>query len=315
MISEAALKKLNQKNEFLQDFSKRSGVRLNYVFPRLRVTHDYVQHKEIDAAILNPWNVTVLEIVTWTGRYRKDPTSKKHWIREERLETDSNLGSAHTTTPTDSTKSVSTIIDTRVDSPVAAARLKTKALKQYIESIVGSRNDSDFDYYALVIREECVLTEDCLEAKVITAAKLEGFMHMLKVGWTQWFLQKLIPMWPVWLASYNRVNEVLDGIPTYDVIVLQSGSQRLYGELRKCSGVPYDRDSTSVIKFSIGKTSMVFGSSIVNAQTCRRGSGGVASYQLDTSSELEFQCVEGDSPTLVKLTDIKQVILSRPTKS
>ena len=317
MISEAALKRLNQKDEFLQEFSSRSGVTWNCIFPHRRVTHDYVQHKEIDAIILNPWNITVLEIVTWTGRYRKDPNSKQHWIREERLEADSSLVSSYTAPPNGatSTKSVSTIIDTRVDSPVATVKEKTKALKQYIESIVGRRGDKDFDYYALIIREECVLTEDCLGRRVITRTKLDDFIYNLKVGWGRWVLQKVIPMWPVWLSSYSRIKEVLGEIPTYDVIILQSGSQKLYGELRKCPGVPYDRYSTSDIRFSIGKTSMVFGSSVVNAQTHRRDGGATSSYQLDTNSELEFQCVEGDSPTLVKLTDIKRILLSRPTKS
>lgn len=58
-----------------------------------------------------------------------------------------------------------------VRSPVATAKLKTKALRKYIESKMGLRGTSDIDYCAVVINEGCDLHKSCLHSKLLACSQ------------------------------------------------------------------------------------------------------------------------------------------------
>ena len=309
MMSETALRRLAQKEEFLDDFSSRCGIKRDCVFLRLQVTYDYTQHEEIDAVFLTSRKIYLFEVVTWTGRYRQE--NNKEWVREEKVEGVANHTPSSVDTKPNTTSSLVTVMTTKVHNPVAVARRKTKALKQYIESKIGPRNSSDFDYYVLVIREECVLSEDCLHPKVVPYSQLDSFTNTFRTGWGRWILE-WYPMWPIWISGYTNLKNTLAAVPTCDVLHLKSGN-KLYGELRSCPGVPYDKQTTSELQFNTSKTGFVFGGHVIKAKAMDRNKDSkLFEVQLETSSQLEFLCVEADSSTCIKLTDVDKVVLSRP---
>ena len=310
MSTETAMKNLSLKEEFLTRFLQKSNVRPGCLFKRLRVTYDYTQHKEIDAVILTSQKILLLELVTWSGRYHKE--SDKEWIREEKVE---GVASHTLTTNREDTENaentIVTVMSTKVSNPVNVARDKLKALKQYIESKIGPRSISDFDFYVLFIKEECSLTEDCLNPRIVPYSQLDRFAEWFLIGWGRWLLE-WYPMWPVWLRGYNYIKSSLETIPTYDVVYLKTGT-KLYGELRSCTGLPYDRQNTSVLHFTTKKAGLVFGSNHIKGTTIERATCKTqADVTLDIASKLEFICVDADSTTSINLTDIDKVVLSIP---
>ena len=320
MHSEVALRKFTFKEEFLEQFLKKCGARSECVFSRLRVTYDYTKHEEIDAVLLTSQKVILLEIVTLAGKYKTD---KDKWIKEEIVE-DDKLTSQTVTIENGTSGSATeggvvtkvTIISTSVPNPISEAKRKTRALKQYVESKIGPRNASDFDYRVVIGNEQCTIdgekSGEKISSKMIMFQDIDNYANSLRIGWTWWFLEKVVPMWPVWVSGYAQLKNTLGDMPTLDVLVLKSGS-KLYGQLCKCHGVPYDTTTTSELTFKESKTGIVFGRAVINVQGIRRGTGSkifTSPCQLDPSSQLEFLCVEADSNTLVKVSDIVKVIIS-----
>ena len=315
MISEAAIKKLNQKEEFLTEFSKSCGIRSDCLFPRLRVTYDYTKHEEIDAVILTSGKIFLLELVTLSGHYKIDKEKDK-WVKEERVESTGGTKSInHTlqTTPDGDSPSQVTVINTTVPNPVLEAKRKLRALKQYIESKMGPRSVSDFEYRVIMMSDLCTLDEECVTTRLVMHSQIDAFTQSFSVRWGWWILEKVVPIWPVWIRRYTELKTILDEVPTMDVVVLKSGT-KLFGELRKCSGVPFDRPTISEIQFKPGKTGLVFGSSVIIAQAILMGSGKrmfTQPPQLEPGSELEFVCVDGDGSVQVKVSDVVKVIITR----
>ena len=319
MHSEVALRKFSFKEEFIEHFLKKSGARNDCVFSRLRVTYDYTKHEEIDAVLLTSQKVILLEIVTLTGKYK---TNKDKWIKEEIVEEDKPAsqtvtienGTAGGPAIQGGVVSKVTIISTSVPNPVTEAKRKTHALKQYVESKIGPRNSSDFDFRVIITKEQCAIggDDDHVSSKIIPFKDVDSYARSLRIGWTWWFLEKAIPMWPIWISGYTLIKNALCELPTLDVLVLKSGS-KLYGEFCKCPGVPFDAATTSELTFKEGKTGYMFGASVINVQGIRRETGSsmfTSPYQLDPSSQLEFLCVEAESPTQVKVADIVKIIVS-----
>ena len=321
MQSEMALKKFSFKEDFLERFVKTCGANPECVFSKLRVTYDYTKHEEVDAVLLTSQKVVLLEIVTLAGTYK---SNKENWVKEERVE--QGVLKSHTVPIPNGSSSSSaveegvvsqvTIISTSVPNPVVEAKRKLRALKQHIESKIGPRNNSDFDYRVIIGNEQCTIeTEESktTSSKIVLYKDIEDYGKSLKIGWSWWILEKVVPMWPVWISGYTQLKNTLKELPTLDVLVLKSGS-KLYGELRRCPGIPYDPETTSELTFKEGKTGYMFGTSIINVQGVCRGSGKhmfTSPHQLDPSSCLEFLCVDADSSTSVKVSDIVRVQISR----
>ena len=313
-MSEVALKNLSLKEEFLSKFSERCGIRKDTLFRGLRVTYDYTQHERIDAVLLTSWKVHLFEVVTWTGRYQKENDST--WMRQERVEgvpiTSSPSSSTTSSSPNGTDNSIVTLMSTRVTNPVLVGQKKMKALKQYIESKMGPTRSSDYEYWVLFIKEECILSEDCLShPNIVPYSQLDEFLgNTFKKSWSRWFAE-WYPMWPVWIRSYSRLKETLDSIPTWDVVHLKSGG-KLYGELKACLGVPYDRQTNSDITFTVTKAGYLIGHDGVIANVLQRKSKSVFTVTLEVTSSLDFICVDADTPTSIKLSDINKVCISRP---
>ena len=320
MHSEVALRKFSFKEEFLEQFLQKSGANRDCTFSRLRVTYDYTKYEEIDAVLLTSQKIILLELVTVTGKFK---TNKDKWIKEEIIEEDKpptqiiTIENGTTASPVTEGGVVSkvTIVSTSIANPVTEAKRKTRALKQYIESKMGPRNSNDFDYRVVITSEQCSINDEKdnpVKSKILSYNKVESYANSLKIGWTWWFLEKAVPMWPIWISGYTAIKSALKELPTHDVLVLKSGS-KLYGELRKCPGVPYDTTTTSELTFKEGKTSYVFGSAVIYVQGVRRGTGGnmfTSPYQLDPVSLVEFLCIEADTNTQVKAADVVKIVIS-----
>lgn len=311
-MSEVALKNLSLKEEFFSNFAGRCGIKTDTLFRGLRVTYDYTQHERIDAVLLTSWKIHLFEVVTWSGRYQKENDST--WTRQERVEgvpiSSSSSSSSTATNGTENT--LVTLMTTRVANPVLVAQKKLKALKQYIESKMGPTRSSYFEYWVLFIKEECILSEDCLShPNIVPYSKLDEFLgNTFKMSWGRWFVE-WYPMWPVWISSYSKFKETLDTVPTWDVIHLKSGG-KLYGELKACTGVPYDRLANSELKFRATKAGYLIGADGIIVDALQRNSKSLFTTTLDPSAHLEFVCVDADTPTSIKLADINRVTISRP---
>ncbi len=319
-MSEHVLRKFSLKEEFLQQFLKKCCARPECVFSRPRVKYDYTKREEIDAVLLTSQKVILLEIVTLAGKYKID---KDKWIKEEVVEDDKQT--SQTVKIENGTSSLAnddggvvtkvTIISTSIPNPVLEAKRKTLALKQYVESKIGPRNASDFDYRVVIGNEQCTVGGEPGEnrnSKIVTFQDIDSYTTSLRIGWTWWFLEKVVPMWPIWIGGYTQLKNTLSDMPTLDVLVLKSGS-KLYGELCKCPGVPYDTTTTAELTFKESKTGYMFGSVVIDVQGIRRGTGSkifTSPCQLQPSAQVEFLCVEADSNTLVKVTDIVKVLIS-----
>jgi hypothetical protein len=308
MMSTNAMKNLSLKDDFLTYFIQESKISPDAVFKRLRVTYDYTQHEEIDAVIMTSYKVYLFELITWTGQYEEENDTA--WIRSETMESVGVADQAGAT-PTESTKV--TIMKTKIPNPCHVAQRKVKALLQYIESHSGPHTASHFDYFVIFIRQECSLNENCLSFRTISYSNMEMFMRSFRLGWKWWLLERAIPIWPVWIGGYTDIMKNLMTIPVYDVIVLNSAN-KLYGELRSCPGVPYDRQTTSQLQFTTTKAGLVFGKDGINVTSFDRTSGSKQlEIKLDKDSKLEFLCVEADGPMFIALTDVHIVALSVPS--
>lgn len=318
MHSEAALKKFRFKEQFIEGFVKKCNAAPDCVYSRLRVAYDYTKHEEIDAILLTSQKVILLELVTLTGKYKPD---KNTWVKEEVVE-DEKLGSQTVTVKNGTSGTVTeggvvskvTIVSTSVPNPVAEAIRKVSALKQFLESKMGPRNASDFDYRVIIATEQCTIEEnkEKVNSKIIPHKNIDDFANSLKSGWTWWFLEKVIPSWPVWISNYNDIKKTLRDLPALDILVLKSGS-KLYGELRKFPGVPYDAQSTSELIFKEGSSGWFGGGISINVQGIQRATGQKmfkSPCQLEPSSQLEFLCIEADSSTSVKVGDIAKIKIS-----
>ena len=319
MSSQKANRDLDLKREFLSRFTREYGLREDCVFTCLRVTHDYTKHAEIDAVILTPGVILVLELFTLAGRFRRD--DDEHW-REDTSDTSSSSapqGNDKTATTVGTTSSdVRTISYTQVRNPVTVAKRKTAALKQHLESKTGPRSASDFDYRAILIRGECEVTDaDTCHKKLITYTQIPTSVPALvRSGWTRWFLEKLIPGYPIWLSGYTQLKAQLGDLPTVDMLHWRNDhGESWYGELRKCGDIPYNRSNVSELSFTERKGGYVYGRACVEVQGKRRDGGKlfVKPFELPVDSELEFLCVDGDTPVSVKLIKVSRVSLSKPS--
>lgn len=306
-MSESALKSLVLKEEFLADFIQRCSIKEDCVFQGLRITYDYTKNEQIDAVIITSKQIHIFEIVTWSGRYRKE--SDNFWIREEKVDSSTINQTVPSNNDTNS-NSLVTIMTTKVTNPVIDGLRKVKALVQYMESKLGPRCLANISFHVLFVKEECALSEDCLaDSRIVSYSQLNYFTDVFRTGWGRWFLE-WYPMWPVWLRRYTELKNTLKTIPLWDMIYLKSGS-KLYGELKSCHGVPYDRQTTSEISFTTTKAGYLIGRDGIKAKGIKRNS----STQLDEvplDSVIEFKCVDADTPTIIKLTDVDKLIISRP---
>lgn len=319
MHSSAALKKFTFKEQFVEEFVKKCNAYPDCVFSRLRVVYDYTKHEEIDTVLLTSQKIILLELVTLSGKYKPN---KDKWVKEEVVEDEKSVGQTVTiensrngSVTEGGVVSKMTIVSTSVPNPVEEAKRKLSALKQFLESKIGPRSRSDFDYRVVIATEQCTIEDPHKDkkanSKIVLHKDIDKFAESLKSGWTWWLVEKAIPMWPVWISNYTMIKTTLSDLPTLDILVLKSGS-KLYGELRKCPGVPYDPLSTSELTFKEGSSGYVFGETVINVQGTRRGGGRMFSspYQMNPSNQLEFLCVDADSSTSVKFADIAKVIIS-----
>lgn len=313
-MSETALKNLSLKEDFITNLvGQCNSVKKDCVYSRLRVSYDYTKNERIDAVILTSKGIHLLEIITWTGRYRKE--SDTYWIREEKVDTSSVAPppAPPTTDTSNGGPSPVTVMVTKVINPVINAVRKRKALVQYLESKLGARcvSESHISLHVLIVREECVLSEDCLSIPgVIPYSQLNVFYDLFRTGWGRW-VAEWYPWWPVWISGYTKLKETLSAIPHWDILQLTSGS-KLYGELRSCKGVPYDRESTCEIKFKTTKAGLIYGRNAVKAQAIKRDGTYLFTEEVSIDSVLEFLCVDADTTTVIKLTDIHNILISKP---
>lgn len=210
---------------------------------------------------------------------------------------------------------VRTLTVTQVPNPVTVAKRKTAALKQHLESKIGPRSSSDFNFRVILIRGECDLDEDCRHKKLVTYTQIPEFIVSLRTGWWRWFVEKIVPRYPVWLSGYTQLKLQLGDLPSVDILQWKNG-ERWYGELRRCPDVLYDRSMVAELSFTERKGGVVFGNPCVEVQGVRRRDGGkmfATPFRLGVENTLEFLCVDSETTVSVKLVKVARVVLSKPT--
>ena len=300
---------MEAKSDFLEEFTRDCGLREECVFPRLRVTHDYTQQSDVDVVLLTSYRVWLLELVTWTGRYRKD--NREHWRKEELVEGTSSSSPPQKQDPSLGEKK--TVVVTQVPNPLKVAKEKTAALKQLLESTLGPRSSSDFDYRVVLIHRDCEVEEECQDPKLVTYAQIPALKETLRTGWLQWIKEKLLPVYPVWLRGYTQLKHQLRELPSVDILQWRNG-QRWYGQLLECPKVLYDRAMVAELTFTEKKAWL--GSSYIMAQAVNREGGRkmfTQPFQLEMDSKLQFLCVDSEGAVTLKLAQVARVVLSRPT--
>ena len=76
-----AQKSSRLKEDLLDVLTERCCISRDCIFRRLKVPYDYyTQYADVDAVIVTPRKVHLLEVVTWTGSFKRE--SEMHWIRE-----------------------------------------------------------------------------------------------------------------------------------------------------------------------------------------------------------------------------------------
>ena len=309
MNVDQALKSLRLKGDLLEGLIQKCRISRDCVFTRLKVRYDYTHYADVDAVIVTPQKVHLLEIVTWKGSFKRE--SKTHWIREEPV---SESASTVFSSPT-----VVNVRRVQVPNPVFEAERKLKYLTDYLKSKIGpgSVRDKDFDYHVIAVKG-CTLSEDCLD-EVVRYALLDEFAESLRQSWGGWLTRKVWPFyWPFWITYYSEIKRAISEVPTVDRLKLLSGepgTQKLYGEMKSCPGVPYDRISTSQLIFRRAKTHKWRGIAVIKAQAVVRDSGKYMfdqPLQCNIDSTLEFHCEGLNEPISIKLEDVDNVTLSRP---
>ena len=312
MNVEQALNSLNLKEDFLEGFILKCNISRDCVFTRLRVKHDYTQYTDVDAVIVTPQKVHLLEVVTWKGSFKRE--SKTHWIREQPVLPATSSGES--VPAVGSSPTVVSVLHAQVPSPVFEAERKLKYLIEYLKSKIGTGSVGvrDFDYHVVIAVEGCILSEDCLH-KVVRHIQIDEFAENLRQSWGGWLAWKLWPFYrPFWITYYNEIKQSILELPSTDRLKL-SGGQRLFGEMKSCPGIPYDRTTTSQLRFKKTKTHALMGTPVIEAQGTSRNSGikmFSSPLQCDIASTLDFLCVGSDVPISIKLKDVESITLGRP---
>ena len=302
---------LDQKNEFLADLARESGLQEDCIFPRLRITHNSAKPAEVDAVILTSYNVILLELFTWSGRYSKE--DNKYWRKDDSTPSPPPSTSDGTQPAAEpmASSDVRTIVVTQVGNPLTVAKHKTTALSQQL----GRWRHSNFDYRVILLQADCeVLGDESRHPKLVTNSQLQSFYASLRTGWGRWFAEKMVPLWPVWLSGYTELKTKLAEMPTNDILHWKKTKEKWYGELKSCGKIPYNRSNVAELTFTERQGGYVIGKACVEVQAKKRGGRKLFErpFQLSVDSTLEFLCEEGDGPVKVKLASLSRVTLSKP---